>query len=305
LNYGFFNFPAAAAMAGKPPDVTGIRQERDIYGFNWAPDGALYVNDGGKLLRVNADGLGEETVLVSEADTALGMPASCGNGKYIVFTWLGYHGGTSVNIWRVNSDGRDPKQITDEHDLRAPVCSADGQFVYFRDWFTHEIKRAPIDGGKTEVVPGTQNADAELDNTPVAISPDGKWLAFSIHVEPEGNETAHQTKIVLLNLGAGAGGASANAAAPAATRIISPDQRISGAASFTPDGRALVYPVREAGVDNLWLQPLDGSAASAKRITNFTTDLIDAYHFSLDGKQLGVLQRHAVSDVVLLRDTSK
>src|SRR5579862_6219435 len=83
VNYGFFNFPAAAAMAGRPPDVTGIRQERDIYGFNWAPDGGLYVNDGGKLMRVNADGSGDETVLVSEADTVLGLPASCASGKYI------------------------------------------------------------------------------------------------------------------------------------------------------------------------------------------------------------------------------
>jgi serine/threonine protein kinase/Tol biopolymer transport system component len=317
VNYGFFNFPATPAMAGRPPDVTGIRQERDIYGFNWAPDGGLYVNDGGKLMHVNADGSGDETVLVSEADTVLGLPASCASGKYIVFTWAGYHGSTTANIWRVNSDGRDPKKITDEHDLRAPVCSADGQWVYFRDWFSQEIKRASLDGGKAEVVPGTKIADAELDDTPVAISPDGQWLAFSIHVEPEGNETAHQTKIVLLNLaasgaaggganGAGAGAAVANAnASNAITRIIKPDQRISGAASFTPDGRALVYPVREAGVDNLWLQPLDASASAAKRITNFTTDLIDAYHFSLDGKQLGVLQRHAVSDVVLLRDTSK
>jgi serine/threonine protein kinase/Tol biopolymer transport system component len=308
MTYGFFNFPATAAMAGRPPEVTGIRQERDIYGFNWAPDGAVYVNDGGKLMRVNADGSGDETVLVNEADTILGLPASCANGKYIVFTWAGYHGSTTANIWRVNSDGRDPKQITDGHDLRAPVCSADGQWVYFRDWFSLEIKRAPIDGGKAEVVPGTKIADAELDDTPVAISPDGQWLAFSMHTEPEGNETAHQTKIVLLTLGAAAGGGkdrSANGATPAARRIIKPDQRISGAASFTPDGRALVYPVREAGVDNLWLQPLDASASAAKRITNFTTDLIDAYHFSLDGKQLGVLQRHAVSDVVLLRDTSK
>jgi hypothetical protein len=300
------------------------------------------VNDGGKLMRVNADGSGDENVLVSEADTILGLPASCANGKYIVFTWAGYHNSTAANIWRVNSDGRDAKQITDEHDLRAPVCSADGQWVYFRDWFSHEIKRAPIDGGKTEVVPGTRIADAELDDTPVAISPDGHWLAFSIHVEPEGNETAHQTKIVLLNLGEaadaegsqsgqpggaaggasagkgaggagkggaknkGAGAAADSSAANPAKRIIVPDQRISGPATFTPDGRALVYPVREAGVDNLWLQPIDGgAAASAKRITNFSSDLIDAYHFSLDGKQLGILQRHVASDVVLLRDTSK
>ena len=58
-------------------------------------------------------------------------------------------------------------------------------------------------------------------------------------------------------------------------------------------------------MDNLWLQPLDRGASAAKRITNFTSDLTDAYHFSLDGKQLGVMQRHAVSDVVLLRDAAK
>ncbi len=320
ISNSFYEFPASGAPSGNAPGaaasalpVTAVTQERDVYGFNWAPDAKLLVNDGGKLLRVSASG-GDEAVLLSEANTVMALPASCANGKYIVFTWAGYHGSPFANIWRVDSDGTNPKQITNERDIRGPLCSPDGKWVYFRDWFSHEIKRASIDGGKAEVVPGTNIPDADLDTTDISISPDGQWLAFSIHVEPEGNETAHQTKIVLLNLGASGAqnkGAGANAGASAAnaanpiTRIIKPDQRISGAASFTPDGRALVYPVREAGVDNLWLQPLDASASAAKRITNFTTDLIDAYHFSLDGKQLGVLQRHVVSDVVLLRDTSK
>jgi hypothetical protein len=234
--------------------------------------------------------------------------------------------------------------------LRAPVCSPDGKWVYFRDWFSQQIKRVPIDGGTTEVVPGTKIPEAVLDSTPVAISPEGKWLAFLIHVEPEGNETAHQTKIVLLALdealsvpGKGSPDQSSG------KRIVRPDQRISGPVVFTPDGKSLVYPIREAGVDNLWMQPLEESPAGSKhaaaeavpgsdapryefvlvaahtvhehhqtananaakpaavpgrQITNFTSDLIDAFHFSVDGKQLGVLQRHVVSDVVLLRDKS-
>jgi serine/threonine protein kinase/WD40 repeat protein len=348
--YGFFDFPAADALAGKPPDVTGIRQERDVYGFNWAREGKLYVNDGGKLLRVAPNGTGDEAVLLSEADTVMGLPASCANGKYIAFTWAGYHGSPFANIWRVNADGTDPKQLTSERDLRAPVCSPDGKWVYFRDWFSQQIKRVPIDGGTTEVVPGTKIPEAVLDSTPVAISPEGKWLAFLIHVEPEGNETAHQTKIVLLALdealsvpGKGSPDQSSG------KRIVRPDQRISGPVVFTPDGKSLVYPIREAGVDNLWMQPLEESPAGSKhaaaeavpgsdapryefvlvaahtvhehhqtananaakpaavpgrQITNFTSDLIDAFHFSVDGKQLGVLQRHVVSDVVLLRDKS-
>jgi len=85
-----------------------------------------------------------------------------------------------------------------------------------------------------------------------------------------------------------------------ATKILNPDQRISGPAEFTPDGRALVYPIRVSGVDNLWQQPIE--AGAGHQITNFAVDDISAFHYSLDGKQLGVLQQHIVSDVVLLRD---
>jgi eukaryotic-like serine/threonine-protein kinase len=339
--FGFFDFSAAGVAANAPAPV-GIRQERDIYGFNWAPEGTLYVTDGGKLLRVAANGSGEDTALISEADTAIALPASCANGKYIAFTWAGYHGSPLANIWRVNADGTDPKQLTSERDVRAPICSPDGKWVYFRDWFSQDIKRVPLDGGKTELVPGTRIPDAGLDATPVAISPDGKWLAFLIHVEPSGNETAHQTKIVLLSL---------NGSGALAKRVVNPDQRISGPPEFTPDGKAIVYPIREAGVDNLWMQPIEGASAlnaepdrttydtenrggrpyglllvavhtghehahpnsespakptavPGRQITNFTSDLIDTYHWSLDGKHLGVLQRHTVSDVVLLRDKS-
>ena len=347
--YGFFDF-SAAGVAPNAPTPVGVREERDIYGFSWAPEGKLYVNDGGKLLRVAADGTGDEAVLLSEANTVMALPASCANGKYIAFTWAGYHGSPFANIWRVNAHGTDPKQLTNERDLRAPVCSPDGKWVYFRDWFSQEIKRVPIDGGNTEVVPGTKIPEAVLDSTPVAISPDGKWLAFLIHVEPEGGETAHQTKIALLALDGAPSvpGKESLGDQSSGKRIVRPDQRISGPAVFTPDGKALVYPIREAGVDNLWMQPLEESPAGAKhaaaesvsgsdapryefvlvaahtghehhdananaarpaavpgrQITNFTSDLIDAFHFSLDGKQLGVLQRHTVSDVVLLHDKS-
>jgi Tol biopolymer transport system component len=70
---------------------------------------------------------------------------------------------------------------------------------------------------------------------------------------------------------------------------------------FTHDGKAIVYPVRENGSDNLWLQPLDGTRR--RRITNFSTDSIKQFQFSPDGKNLGVLREHNESDVVLLRDS--
>lgn len=57
---------------------------------------------------------------------------------------------------------------------------------------------------------------------------------------------------------------------------------------FTPDGKGVVYPIRNNQVENLWLQPLDGSAG--KQITNFKTDTIKIFGYSPDGKQLGVFR---------------
>jgi Tol biopolymer transport system component len=70
---------------------------------------------------------------------------------------------------------------------------------------------------------------------------------------------------------------------------------------FTPDGKAVVYSFSENGADNLWLQPIDGSRG--RQLTNFKSDGISSYHFSPDGKTLGVMLSHTESDVVLLHDT--
>jgi Tol biopolymer transport system component len=67
-----------------------------------------------------------------------------------------------------------------------------------------------------------------------------------------------------------------------------------------PSGRAVAYVVREKGVDNLWMQPLDGSAR--RQLTHFTSERINGYAFSRDGTRLAVGRGHADSDAVLLRN---
>ena len=69
------------------------------------------------------------------------------------------------------------------------------------------------------------------------------------------------------------------------------------------DGKAVVYPARENGVDNLWLQPLDGS--KGRYITDFKAERIYDFHWSFDGKQLALVRGHTDSDVVLIRDTQQ
>jgi Tol biopolymer transport system component len=41
--------------------------------------------------------------------------------------------------------------------------------------------------------------------------------------------------------------------------VIDASRRTRGL-QFTRDGKSVVYAMRENGVDNIWMQPLDGSA---------------------------------------------
>jgi hypothetical protein len=54
-------------------------------------------------------------------------------------------------------------------------------------------------------------------------------------------------------------------------------------------------------VDNIWIQPLDGSAG--RQITKFESEQILSFHWSPDGKNLGILRGHTDSDVVLLQES--
>jgi len=65
----------------------------------------------------------------------------------------------------------------------------------------------------------------------------------------------------------------------------------------------VVYTVREKGVDNLWLQPLNSSPY--RQFTHFTSETISQFAYSPDGSQFAIERGHTESDAVLLRDLSR
>jgi Tol biopolymer transport system component len=87
----------------------------------------------------------------------------------------------------------------------------------------------------------------------------------------------------------------------AAPRVMDINPHVSAGPQFTADGKSLAYPVRESGVDNIWMQPLDGSAGHP--MTQFDTEQILVFHWSPDGKNLGILRGHTDSDVILLQES--
>jgi Tol biopolymer transport system component len=90
------------------------------------------------------------------------------------------------------------------------------------------------------------------------------------------NQTA-RSKLVLLSTVTGSQGRP---------RVIDPDARIRSDLRFVPDGKALAYPIRDKGVDNIWAQPLDGTPG--RQITHFTSGHIGDFHRSPDGAILAI-----------------
>jgi eukaryotic-like serine/threonine-protein kinase len=261
-----------------------LPSDKDLFDFAWGGSDELLVDDGMKLVRASPDGRIRKILL--EDPTALVVsPKVCAEGKYIVLAWGGHVEGQ--NIWRINGDGSTLKQLTHDRIARDVNCSPDGKWVYFRNSKAPmAIERVSIEGGTPELITASLIPET-LNAYGFSISPDGKLLAFNFT-----RTNTLKTQIALVNLN--------EKMERSPSHFLDADQRLSMHPEFTPDGKGLVYAIRENGVENLWLQPLNGTRGRA--ISNFANDLFVRYQYSPNGKNLGLLRVHTDSDVVLLHD---
>jgi Tol biopolymer transport system component len=261
-------------------------REKDIGVFNWSADGSVIAaSHGARLWRMGTDPT-NEVQLLADNTARITDVAACG-AAYLVVSWF-RSGANLSNIWRVNGDGSSPLKLTQGKNDTTPVCSPDQKWVYYSDFSDAQIWRVPLDGsGRPEVVPRSSDFQGIIYESPISISPDGKTLAYLVVV--------HEVvgKIALLNL------ESPNSP----TLLDAAHINGNGGVQFTPDGKNVAYSVRESGVDNLWVQPLDGSARH--QITNFNSQHIWRFHWSPDGQKLGILRGHFDSDVVLLQESKQ
>jgi serine/threonine protein kinase len=270
-----------------------LPQGQNVYGFDWSADGNLVFSDYLRVMRIGID-RNVPTQLVGDSNAAIVELAGCGT-RYLVFSWA-FHGGTnSTNVWRTNASGTNPLKLTDGRDDRAPVCSADGKWAYYWDLALQQLWRVPMDGtGKPEMFPGSAVPRTFPAGTGLSPSPDGKALAYVLATMPTPEDPYPQYKVALLE----------SSSKPSPPHLIDADERISsGGLNFTPDGKAVVYPIRENGVDNLWMQPIDGSRS--RQITSFDSEQILNFRWSPDGRSLCILRGHTDSDVVLIRESSQ
>ena len=265
--------------SGSAAAAHAVGLARSNTNFSWTADNQLIGDQGNVLTRIDP-ATGSRSVLTPEQGKAAGDFSACANGRYAVFELLSSEGTGEVNVWRMDSAGGNLKEITFGKRDTLPLCSGDGRWAYYIDQKEEPtLARVPIDGGVSQPVSNLAISDSQFD-----VSSDGKWAAFATLEHALG----HKDTLVLVNTDSGQ------------TKKLDFEKLRLGLIRFSHDGKAIVYPTRENGVDNLWQQPLDGS--KGKQITDFSSEHIYDFHLSFDGKELALVRGHTDSDVVLIRD---
>jgi Tol biopolymer transport system component len=266
----------AGAPAAQARQVASAEADTN---FTWTPDNQLISDQANVLNRIDP-ATGSKTVIPGQAVN--GAPWACQDGSIVFVRFK-----TGVqNIWRMDAAGN-VKQVSDGKLETSPVCSPDGKWVFFlQQGGETKLAKVPIDGGAAHVISDSRNVGySDISLGYFDISPDGTLAVFPT-LQHSGE---HKEMLEVVETDAGK-----------VVKLVPFERPRFGLIHFSRDGKGVVYPVRENGVDNLWLQPLDGS--KGKQLTDFTSEHIFDFHWSFDGKQLAIVRGHTDADVVLIRD---
>ncbi len=268
--------------AGATSQVQPVVSDNPILGFAWAANNQLVIETSSSLSLLNANGgpaVAAQTLNVG-GTLFPSQPAVCPDGRYLLFT--AFDPSTRVaNLWRIDAGGGGLTKLGPiVMDRASPVCSRDGRSAFYAlaSDAGGAVMKVSIDGGPP------QRLGDLLVVSRLALSPDGSRLAFL---------SFHDTDVdpVMAVISAENG---------KTLQVAKFQKPPGGTFRFSPDGSAVVYTTRDAGVDNLWSQPLDGSPGHM--LTNFDSQQIEDFRWSFDGSRLAVLRSRRDSNVVLMRD---
>ncbi|HSE67923.1 MAG TPA: hypothetical protein VLB12_13130, partial [Gemmatimonadales bacterium] len=125
----------------------------------------------------------------------------------------------------------------------------------------------------------------------LAVSPDGKWIAYRYPPNPDGPPR----DIVIVPF---------EGQEPVKSLAVpSADFASWNPIKWSADGRAVLYVSTQARTSNIWSLPIDGSAP--KQLTRFRSELINGFDLSPDGKQLACQRTLNITDVALMTGIDK
>ena len=278
LSQSHYNLYVMPASSLNPADARQVTSGAPVFNFSWTKESKVVMALGSGLALLNPES-SSTTQLVEHAGILADSASACADGRYLVFSSAASKGDRVLNIWRADASGGNLKQLSDGKVDQFPICTADGRWVIYVDAVSGgQLMKIPIEGGKAEKI--SDELAATFD-----VSPDSKTVALAAF----GHLGEHVETLTVLSLDSNQ-----------IVKTMQFEQPRSGTLRFSRDGKAIVYPFRHGGVDDLWLQPFDGSAG--KQISDFKSEHINDFHWSPDGSKVGVIRGHTDSDVVLIRD---
>jgi Tol biopolymer transport system component len=255
---GVWSIPAG--VKGTARQLLPRSTQDNVGGLRPMPDGTIAFT-GRKdryrqLWTMAADGSGKKQITSGNGWSF--NPHRLADGRGLVYTqWS--DDDKKPHVWRVELDGGNQRKVTDGTGEFLIHVSPDGQTVLFRrDDHPGTVWRVGIGGGEPE-----QMFD---DSGTAQFSPDGRFVLTRLW-EEAGDRTRTRFRIH-----------PAEGGDPVAT-FLPPGS--AGGFEWTPDGSAIAYRVAEEGVENLWLQPSDGSAP--RQLTRFDEGRLGDIDVSPDG----------------------
>jgi Tol biopolymer transport system component/DNA-binding winged helix-turn-helix (wHTH) protein len=235
----------------------------------WTPDRHVVFVGQSNLWLSTADGL-ERKPLIPEKVTA-GEPAVSADGRFVVFV---SERKNSRNLWRVDIEGRNLRQVTaGQYDFH-PAVSPDGKWVAYESrvpapW---TLWKAPLDG----VGPPVKLVDNEGAEAGIAISPDSKLFAYRTDVGGIGIRSLDDGSLVRTMK------------APSDPSDL----------QWTPDGKEVRYVCHKGRSAQLWSQPIAGD--SPVRIPQSLPNDVLHVNWSPDGTRIVYLHREIKTDLALI-----
>lgn len=235
----------------------------------WTSDGRLvfmrFFDQGEALFITDADGNG--TRQITPNTNLVRSPVVTANDRHVVYS--SQVNGGEWNVWRIDLDGSNPKQLTLNGGVD-PSVTPDGQTVFYQ--YGGSIWKIGIDGGEPVRM-------AVKASRAVEVSPDGKLFACFYRPEAGG-----KLKLAVFSIDGGEPLHQFEAAAD----LLYPKLR------WTPDGTALVYAFYNS---TAWKQPLSGGPA--QKFLEVPGETISALAWSKDGRRFAMAYGRQLRDVVL------
>lgn len=269
--------PANDLSAAKQITTGSFGRYDGLWGLDWTPDGHIVFNSSDTQSQVistmNADGT-EQRRLTSPGfiDSDLDVSA---DGRYVVFHST--RGGAGFDIWRVDGNGDNAKQLTFDKQSYQPFLSPDSRFVYYKSIAdgVGSLMRIPIDGGPPVAL-------TDKETSWCSVSPDGKFIA-ALYKTDKG-------RIAIFDIGGGA---------PVKQFDLPKTATAYGGTRWTPDGKAIVYHDYDFGY---WQQNVDGGPPT--KMPDLPKEKFHNFAWSNDGSQFAFVRGQEVSDVVLFVETN-